>query len=235
MVIRRRLWLLWDILQPCSMQASARGFKYGPTSCHCSTPQRKMRQTNWFFSSSVRQSRVASDQDGLLFSFYGLGGSLANRGEFVNEARRGQHILPLTALSSRYTTTMQQQNWYQQLNKPSWAPDEKVFGQVWSVLYPIIFAVNVYVLVLLYQNKISWLVALPFWLNLFFNFLFTPIQFGLKNNLLASIDIILVLATIVWAMIAIWPHAKIAALAFVPYFIWVTIATVLQLSILFKN
>jgi tryptophan-rich sensory protein len=125
--------------------------------------------------------------------------------------------------------------WYQNLNKPSWAPQESVFGIVWSILYPIIFIVNGYVIYLLAQGKISLLVAIPFWLNLFFNIIFTPIQFGLKNNTLALIDISLVLITIGWAMIAIWPHNKLVAIAFVPYFIWVLIATVLQTSITLKN
>jgi benzodiazapine receptor len=126
-------------------------------------------------------------------------------------------------------------DWYQNLNKPSWAPQESVFGTVWSILYPIIFVVNGYVIYLYAQGKIGLLVALPFWLNLLFNIIFTPIQFGLKNNFLAFIDITLVLMTIIWAMIAIWPNAKIVTIAFVPYLIWVSIATALQLSITLKN
>lgn len=125
--------------------------------------------------------------------------------------------------------------WYRELNKPSWAPAEAVFGIVWSILYPIILAVNVYVIYLLTQHKISWLVALPFWLNIFFNLIFTPIQFGMRNNVGAFIDILFVLLTIAWAMVAIWPHAKWVTLAFVPYFIWVSIATALQFSIMLKN
>jgi tryptophan-rich sensory protein len=52
-------------------------------------------------------------------------------------------------------------------------------------------------------------VALPFILNLIFNILFTPIQFGLKNNLLATVDILLVLGTLIWALVAIYPHVKL--------------------------
>lgn len=125
--------------------------------------------------------------------------------------------------------------YYQNLRKPNWTPPDSTFGIVWSMLYPIIIAVNIYVIYLLVQGKINVLVALPFWLNLLFNILFTPIQFGLKNNFLAFVDITLVLITIIWAMVSIWPHAKFVTFAFVPYLIWVSIATVLQLSITLKN
>jgi len=126
-------------------------------------------------------------------------------------------------------------NWYRTLNKPSWAPQEWVFGTVWSMLYPIIFAVNIYVLIMFTKGKIGLLVALPFWLNLFFNFIFTPLQFGLRNNWLATIDIYLILATIIWAIVAIWPISKLVAIAFVPYLVWVDIATALQTYIAFQN
>jgi len=43
-----------------------------------------------------------------------------------------------------------------------------------------------------FNKQLPAIVALPFILNLVFNFAFTPIQFGLKSNLLAAIDILLV-------------------------------------------
>lgn len=130
---------------------------------------------------------------------------------------------------------MNYNSWYSRIKKPSWAPAESVFGLVWSVLYPIIFGVNIYILYMVVSGKLNWQVALPFWINLFFNFLFTPLQFGIRSNLLAAIDIFLVLVTIVWSIVAIWPHNKVIAFLMVPYLIWVTIATVLQWSILALN
>ena len=130
------------------------------------------------------------------------------------------------------TTTSQ---WYAQLSKPSWAPPTWLFGPVWTVLYAGIAISFGAVLLLLLEKKISWLVALPFILNLAANAAFTPLQFGLKSNVLASADILLVLGTLAWAMIAIYPHAQWITYAQVPYFLWVLFATCLQLTITYKN
>lgn len=130
---------------------------------------------------------------------------------------------------------MDTREWYELLKKPSWAPRPAIFGRVWSVIYPIIFAVNIYVIVMLSAGTITWVVALPFWLNLFFNLAFTPLQFGLRNQLLSTICIVLVLATIVLAMGVIYPYSLVVVLAFIPYLLWVSIATVLQTSLWWLN
>jgi len=79
------------------------------------------------------------------------------------------------------------------------------------------------------------LVALPFVINLIANFSFTPVQFGLNNLPLASVIILVVLGTIVWSMWAVWPHYKWVALIQIPYLLWVSFATVLQLTITYLN
>ena len=126
-------------------------------------------------------------------------------------------------------------NWYSTLLKPSWAPPSWLFGPVWSLLYILIAISFGKVFMMLYQRQISIWVALPFILNLIFNFSFTYFQFGLKNNLLAAIDILLVLTTLIWAMVAIYPYAKWIAYIQIPYVLWVSFATVLQLTITWIN
>lgn len=126
-------------------------------------------------------------------------------------------------------------NWYQAIIKPTWAPPSWLFGPVWSVLYTIIALSFGVVFYKIFTKQIPFSVALPFILNLVFNFAFTPLQFGLRNNLLASIDIVLVLVTLVWALFAIWPYAKWIALVNIPYLLWVSFATVLQITITYLN
>lgn len=56
----------------------------------------------------------------------------------------------------------------------------------------------VFVFVQAGRGKIPWLVAVSFAINLFANLVFTPIQFGLRNLPLASLDILVVWGTILW-------------------------------------
>ncbi len=125
--------------------------------------------------------------------------------------------------------------WYQTLLKPAWAPPSWLFGPVWSILYVIIAGTYGYVVYLFFTKKIPFIVLLPFILNLIFNVLFTPLQFGLQNNYLAAVDIVLVLGTLVWALVVIFPYAKFVTYANIPYLLWVCFATVLQITITVIN
>jgi tryptophan-rich sensory protein len=126
-------------------------------------------------------------------------------------------------------------DWYNSLAKPSWTPAPATIGLIWQILYPIILVTFGFVFVQTLRRKLHWSVALPFAINLVANLIFTPIQFGMRNLPLASVDILVVWTTILWMIIAIRPHYKWIALAQVPYLVWVSIATVLQLSITWMN
>ena len=129
-------------------------------------------------------------------------------------------------------------NWYSQLIKPTWAPPSYLFGPVWTVLYIIIAYSFGTIFYKAFTKQIPAIVALPFALNLIFNLAFSPLQFGLKNNLLASIDILLILATLIWALIAAWkalPDFRSLVYMNIPYLLWVMFATSLQLTITYLN
>lgn len=127
---------------------------------------------------------------------------------------------------------------YAQLIKPSWSPPSWLFGPVWAVLYAIIIVSFGTVFYKAFTKQIPWMVALPFALNLFFNFAFPPIQFRLVNNFLASIDILLVVSTLVWALYVVWhnvPELRWVAYANIPYLLWGTFAATVQLAITYLN
>jgi len=126
-------------------------------------------------------------------------------------------------------------SWYQSLIKPSFAPPSWLFGPVWTVLYILIAISFGKVFLMTARGELSFLIALPFILNLIFNFAFTPLQFGANNLLLATIDILLVLGTLIWAMVVIFPIAPWVTYVNIPYLLWVSFASVLQISILYLN
>ena len=129
-------------------------------------------------------------------------------------------------------------NLYSTLIKPTWAPPSWIFVPVWTVLYAIIAVSFGTIFYKAFTKQIPWIVALPFALNLLFNFAFPPIQFRLLNNFLASIDILLVVGTLVWALYAVWhnvPELRWVVYANIPYLLWGTFATCVQLTMTYLN
>ena len=127
--------------------------------------------------------------------------------------------------------------WYQELTKPSWAPPSWLFGPVWSILYILIGVSFGYVFFHIWKKKLPFKAVYPFIINLISNALFTPIQFGLRNYALAAVDIIVVLLTIVWIIKLMYKQKKYRWVAYmqIPYFLWVSFATILQLTITYLN
>lgn len=121
------------------------------------------------------------------------------------------------------------------LQKLTWTPDPGTISVIWQILYPIIFFSFGFVFFKAIQGKIPWGVALPFTINLVANLSFTPLLFGVRSLILASVDIVGVLVTIIWAMAVIWRFQRWVAIVQLPYLICVVIATSLQLAITQMN
>lgn len=130
---------------------------------------------------------------------------------------------------------MENYEWYSALMKPTWAPPSWIFGPVWTVLYLIIAVTFGAIAWKVIRRKMPAITALPFALNLFFNLIFTPLQFGLQNLALATIDIYLVLGTLIWALYSVRRTTPWVSYANIPYLLWVTFATALQTTICFIN
>ena len=130
---------------------------------------------------------------------------------------------------------MREKPQYAAYRKPSWAPPSWLFQPVWTVLYFLIAISYFYVVYMYFTQQIEFMVLFPFALNILFNALFTTIQFRLHNFALAALDIVLVVITLVWALLAIYPIAPWVALINLPYLLWVCFATVLQITITALN
>jgi len=125
--------------------------------------------------------------------------------------------------------------WYDGLIKPSWTPPGSTIGIIWSILYPMIAFSFVYVMVKAFKRKLSWSIASIFIVNLIANLLFSPVFFGMRNIPLATLDILIVWVTIVAQFFLMWKKAKGIALLQIPYFLWVSTASIIQLTVFFSN
>jgi tryptophan-rich sensory protein len=125
--------------------------------------------------------------------------------------------------------------WYRALNKPRIAPPPWIFGPVWTILYIGIAVSFGYVGYLYFNGEIPFLILLPFLFNLVVNAIFTPIQFGLRNLTLATIDILLVLLSLIVALTFIFPFAAWVVYMNIPYLLWVSFASALQIAITSMN
>ena len=125
--------------------------------------------------------------------------------------------------------------WYELLEKPFFAPPSWVFGVAWGIIYPLIAIAFILSLVYYFRKKVEFSFIAVFIANLVANVAFTPIQFGLRNNLFSAIDILIVLGTLIYIEKVAWSRSKIVFFLLLPYLLWGAFATVLQLSITYLN
>lgn len=124
---------------------------------------------------------------------------------------------------------------YQSIEKPFFAPPEWAFGLAWGIIYPLIGIAFVYLAYLTWKKRVPASLIAVFAVNLIANFLFTPIQLGLAPLWPASIDILVILGTLLYLEWKLWRRSKILFLLLLPYLLWGAFATVLQLTITALN
>ena len=133
-----------------------------------------------------------------------------------------------------YFTFISVETWYQTLNKPNFNPPDWVFGPVWTTLY-ILMGISVW---LVWKRKPSadrTIGIRIFWVQLFFNILWTYIFFGIQKIGLSFLEIIFLIFLIFSNIIYFLKIDKIAGYLLIPYLIWVLYASVLTYNIWILN
>lgn len=140
-------------------------------------------------------------------------------------------ICLLIGFLSSFATQSSVNDWYLNLNKPSFNPPNWLFAPVWSVLYILIGVAagivwgkgfhHVWVKTALYH----------FGFQLLLNALWSIIFFGLKNPLAALFVILILLVMIILTIRWFNVVSKKAAMLMVPYLLWVSFAMILNFKI----
>ncbi len=121
--------------------------------------------------------------------------------------------------------------WYPTLVKPSFNPPNWVFAPVWTTLYILIGIAAGIVWSKGFYHKWVKTALYHFGFQLLLNTAWSIFFFGMRNPLLAFIDIIalfiLLLFTIKWFFVV----NKMSAYLLIPYIFWVAFAAILNFSI----
>lgn len=132
---------------------------------------------------------------------------------------------------SSFATQSSVNDWYLELNKPSFNPPNWIFAPVWTVLYimmgvaaGIVWAkgfYHIWVKTALYH----------FGIQLLFNALWSLIFFGFKNPFAALLVILALLVLLIFTIKWFKVVSQTAALLLIPYLLWVCFATALNYKI----
>ncbi|MFH1248926.1 MAG: TspO/MBR family protein [archaeon] len=125
--------------------------------------------------------------------------------------------------------------WYAPINKPSFNPPNWIFAPVWTVLFLIMGVSLFLVWEKGWKNKRVKAAIFVFSIQLILNVLWSIVFFGLKNPFLAFIDIIALWIFILMSMIFFYRVSKQASLLLIPYILWVSFASALNLAIVLLN
>ena len=123
-------------------------------------------------------------------------------------------------------------NWYAGLKKPSYTPPNWAFGPIWTTLY-FLMGISVF---LVWQKGLATngalLAFILFWIQLAVNAVWSIIFFGMKSKGGGVITIVVLWLLILATMITSFRVSGWAGALLLPYIVWVSIASYLNLSLI---
>jgi tryptophan-rich sensory protein len=122
------------------------------------------------------------------------------------------------------------------LIKPSFNPPNWVFAPVWSMLYVMMgVAAGLVWNRIDYDKEIVKKALVLFAIQLALNALWSYLFFGLKNSMLAGVEIVILWLMIYETYLKFSKINKISGYLMIPYLLWVSFAMVLNASIWWLN
>ena len=124
------------------------------------------------------------------------------------------------------STSASTDSWYLLLNKSELNPPSYVFGIVWPILYILMMASA-----FLAHKKIFSI----FIIQLIFNAAWSWLFFRFQMPLIALLDIYLLIAINIYILNLMYKENKLAFFLFIPYVVWISFASYLNLFIAINN
>ena len=124
--------------------------------------------------------------------------------------------------------------WYKTLVTPAFSPPSWLFGPVWTILY-LLIATSAYRFVFMKDTNLK-SILLGLWaLQICLNTIWVSIYFG-ANDLLSALVVILILwVCIAFIIMLSWSGDRVSSFLLLPYFLWVSFASILNASYWYLN
>ena len=135
-------------------------------------------------------------------------------------------VILAAALGSLASTNSGIDSWYLSLNKSELNPPGYVFGIVWPILY-VLMMISAF---LTYKK-----VFVVFNIQLIFNAAWSWLFFRFQMPLVSLLDIYLLIVMNIYILKLMYHESKIAFLLFLPYVLWISFASYLNLFIVINN
>ena len=135
-------------------------------------------------------------------------------------------VIFAAAIGGMASTNAGTDSWYLLLNKSELNPPSYVFGIVWPILYIFIM-----ISACLAHKKIFSL----FIVQLFFNATWSWLFFRFQMPLIALLDIYLLISLNIYILNLMYKENKLAFFLFIPYVVWISFASYLNLFIVINN
>jgi len=120
--------------------------------------------------------------------------------------------------------------WYAMLAKPGWLPPNSWFGPIWTALY-LLMSIAAWTVWRERYHRARTTAIFAYLLQLVLNGAWAPLFFGMRNIDAGLFDIVALLMAIGWT-IRVFAQVKArAAWLLAPYFLWVCVATAMNLSL----
>lgn len=124
--------------------------------------------------------------------------------------------------------------WFQSLTKPAIFPPPMWFGIVWGVLY-IVIGLALALVVSAWGALGRGFAIIVFALHFIGNLAWTLVFFGMQDMWGGLFVLGYVVISLIAVMAAFWRVRRIAALMLIPYFAWVSFASVLNYQFIVEN
>jgi tryptophan-rich sensory protein len=134
---------------------------------------------------------------------------------------------------SSYFTASNIESWYVTLNKPSFNPPNYLFGPVWTTLY-VLMGISFFLIISSAKKEKNKLIGI-YLIQLTLNFLWSFIFFKFHALGIAAVEIIILWISILMMIMMFYKANKWAGLINIPYLLWVSFASVLNISIYLLN